>query len=134
VCQQEIHNVRMIRGSIDTFFTYVRNNRTYFLYVSKELYGGSTAMRQAIRREMRLFVSELAMDMARFPFLLQVSAQDLQMMASLVVNSVVALTQEMLELDEDDEAGQQEMLVIAEKQVRLIYFGVALWRSHPDNS
>jgi len=46
-----------------------------------------------------------------------------------VVNSVVALTQEMLELDEDDDAGQHEMLIMAEKQVRLIYFGVAQWRS-----
>jgi len=86
-------------------------------------------MRQAIRREIRLFVSELAMDMARFPFLVRVNAEDLKMMASLVVNSVVALTQEMLELDEDDEAGQHEMLIMAEKQVRLIYFGVAQWRS-----
>jgi len=59
----------------------------------------------------------------------RVNAEDLQMMASLVVNSVVALTQEMLELDEDDDAGQHEMLIMAEKQVRLIYFGVAQWRS-----
>jgi hypothetical protein len=129
VCQQELPNERMIRGSMETFFTYVRNNRTHFLFVSKELYGGSATMRQAIRREIRLFVSELAMDMARFPFLVRVNAEDLQMMASLVVNSVVALTQEMLELDEDDDAGQHEMLIMAEKQVRLIYFGVAQWRS-----
>ncbi len=129
VRQQELPNERMIRGSMETFFTYVRNNRTHFLFVSKELYGGSATMRQAIRREIRLFVSELAMDMARFPFLVRVNAEDLQMMASLVVNSVVALTQEMLELDEDDEAGQHEMLIVAEKQVRLIYFGVAQWRS-----
>ncbi|HBL86344.1 MAG TPA: TetR family transcriptional regulator, partial [Alcanivorax sp.] len=61
--------------------------------------------------------------------LVRVNAEDLQMMASLVVNSVVALTQEMLELDEDDDAGQHEMLIMAEKQVRLIYFGVAQWRS-----
>ena len=134
VRQQELPSERMIRGSMDTFFTYVRNNRNHFLFVSKELYGGSATMRQAIRREIRLFVSELAMDMSRFPFLVDVSAEDLQMMASLVVNGVVALTQEMLELDEDDETGQQEMLLIAEKQVRLIYFGVALWRSHPDTS
>ncbi len=53
----------------------------------------------------------------------------LLMMACLVVHSVVALTQEVLELDEDDEAGQHEMLIVAEKQVRLIYFGVAQWRS-----
>lgn len=133
VRQQEFPDERMIRGSLDTFFGYVRSNRAHFLFVSKELYGGSATMRQAIRREIRLFVSELAMDMARFPFLLQVNAQDLQMMASLVVNSVVALTQEMLELDEGDEAGQQEMLSMAEKQVRLIYFGVAQWRSQSSN-
>ncbi|ARB45162.1 MULTISPECIES: TetR family transcriptional regulator [Alcanivoracaceae] len=132
VRQHQLPNEQMIRGSMETYFNYVRNNRTYFLFVSKELYGGSATMRQAIRREIRLFVSELAMDMARFPFLINVSSQDLQMMATLVVNSVVALTQEMLELSEDDEAGQNEMLIMAEKQVRLIYFGVAQWRSEPD--
>ena len=81
VRQHQLPNEQMIRGSMETYFNYVRNNRTYFLFVSKELYGGSATMRQAIRREIRLFVSELAMDMARFPFLINVSSQDLQMLS-----------------------------------------------------
>ena len=129
VRQQTLPSEKMIRGSMETYFNYVRDNRAHFLFVAKEMYGGTPTMRGAIRQEIRLFVSELAMDMARFPFLNHVSAADLQMMSSLVVNNVTALTQEMLELDEEDQAGQQDVLITAEKQLRLIYFGVGHWRS-----
>ncbi|MDX1802453.1 MAG: TetR family transcriptional regulator [Alcanivorax sp.] len=129
VRQEKLPTERMIRGSMETYFNYVRDNRAHFLFVAKELYGGTPTMRGAIRREIRLFTSELAMDMARFPMLNHISAEDLQMMAALVVNNVTALTQEMLELEEEDEAGQQEVLTTAEKQLRLIYFGVGQWRS-----
>ena len=134
VRQQELPNERMLRGSVETYFTYVRNNRAHFLFVSKELASGTPTMRNAIRREIRMFTNELAMDMARFPFLNHINAEDLQMMAGLVVNNVTALTQEMLELEEIDESGQQEVLITAEKQLRLIYFGVGMWRSEKNHS
>lgn len=129
VRREGLPSEHMIRGSMSTYFNYVRDNRTYFMFIAKELFGGTPTMRQAIRREIRLFVSELAMDMARFPFLKNISVEDLQMMSGLVVNNVIALTQEMLELDLDDQAGQDEVLRTAEKQLRLIYFGVGHWRS-----
>jgi len=91
-------------------------------------------MRNAIRREIRMFTNELAMDMARFPFLNHFSSEDLQMMAALVVNNVTALTQEMLELEETDEFGQQQVLIAAEKQLRLIFLGVAHWKSNKSSS
>ena len=134
VRQQELPNEHMLRSSMETYFTYVRNNRAHFLFVSKELASGTPTMRNAIRREIRMFTNELAMDMARFPFLDHVNAEDLQMMAGLVVNNVTALTQEMLELEETDETGQQEVLITAEKQLRLIYFGVGMWRSDKNRS
>ncbi|EKF75578.1 TetR family transcriptional regulator [Alcanivorax hongdengensis A-11-3] len=130
VRQEELPTERMIRGSMEIYFNYVRDNRAHFLFVAKELYGGTPTMRSAIRREIRLFTSELAMDMARFPFLNQINAEDLQMMAALVVNNVTALTQEMLELEEEDLTGQRDVLITAEKQLRLIYFGVGMWRSN----
>lgn len=129
VRREGLPSEHMIRGSMATYFNYVRENRTYFLFIAKELYGGTATMRQAIRREIRLFVSELAMDMARFPFLKDINVEDLQMMSGLVVNNVIALTQEMLELDSDDQAGQDDVLRTAEKQLRLIYFGIGHWRS-----
>ncbi|MFT7092943.1 MAG: hypothetical protein ACJAV3_000734 [Alcanivorax sp.] len=38
----------------------------------------------------------------------------------------------MLELEEDDEFGQNQVLGTAEKQLRLIYFGVGMWKSKAD--
>lgn len=127
--QEQLPAERMLHGSMDLYFDYVRNNRVYFLFVSKELYGGTSTMRNAIRREIRMFTNELAMDMSRFPNLDHISAEDLQMMAGLVVNNMTSLTQEMLELEEQDEQGQAEILRTAEKQLRLIYFGLGHWKS-----
>lgn len=129
VRQEELPNEKMLRASMEIYFNYVRDNRAHFLFVAKELSGGTPTMRNAIRREIRMFTNELAMDMARFPYLNKVNSEDLQMMAGLVVNNVVALTQEMLELEESDTFGQQQVLTTAEKQLRLIYFGVSLWKS-----
>ena len=129
VRQENQPNENMLRGSMETYFNYVRENRAHFLFVAKELFGGTPTMRNAIRREIRMFTNELAMDMARFPFLNHLSAEDLQMMAGLVVNNVTALTQEMLELEESDTFGQQEVLGTAEKQLRLIFLGVGQWKS-----
>lgn len=130
VRQETVPGRRMLHSSLETYFNYVRDNRAHFLFVSKELFGGTVTMRNAIRREIRMFTHELAVDMARFPFLSHVSAEDLQMMAALVVNNVTILTQEMLELEEGNDFGQQEVLKTAEKQLRLIYFGVGHWKSN----
>lgn len=134
VRQESQPNENMLRGSMETYFNYVRENRAHFLFVAKELFGGTPTMRNAIRREIRMFTNELAMDMARFPFLNHFSSEDLQMMAALVVNNVTALTQEMLELEENDEFGQQQVLISAEKQLRLIFLGVTQWKSAPSSS
>ncbi|MGB1465918.1 MAG: TetR family transcriptional regulator [Alcanivorax nanhaiticus] len=131
VRQDQVPGENMLRGSVETYFNYVRENRAHFLFVAKELFGGTPTMRNAIRREIRMFTNELAMDMARFPFLNHFSSEDLQMMAALVVNNVTALTQEMLELEENDEFGQQQVLVAAEKQLRLVFLGVTQWKSSP---
>ena len=56
------------------------------------------------------------------------------MMAALVVNNVTALTQEMLELEESDDFGQQQVLIAAEKQLRLIFLGVTQWKSSQPSS
>ena len=134
VRQEQRPDENMLRGSVETYFNYVGENRAHFLFVAKELFGGTPTMRNAIRREIRMFTNELAMDMARFPFLNHFSSEDLQMMAALVVNNVTALTQEMLELEENDKFGQQQVLIAAEKQLRLIFLGVTQWKSGPSSS
>ena len=86
-------------------------------------------LRYAIRTEIRLITSELATDLARFPELRGWSTEDLNILASLFVNSMIIIA-EALE-DAGDAASVDEITRTATKQLRMIVLGVAGWRSEP---
>jgi hypothetical protein len=74
-----------------------------------------------------LITSELAIDLARFPGLNTWSSEDLNIMASLFVNSMIVIA-EAIE-DANDAAALDEIKRIAVKQLRMIAVGVSGWRS-----
>jgi AcrR family transcriptional regulator len=114
----------VIRNSVEILADHVRANRLHFRFVARERYGGVSALRQAIRGELRLLASELATDLARFPYLESWTTEDLQMMAGLLVNAMVSTAQAML----DTPGEEAEIITTAEKQLRLIALGVPNWR------
>ena len=84
-------------------------------------------LRYAIRTEIRLITSELAIDLARFPGLHTWSSEDLNILASLFVNSMILIA-EAIE-DAGDAAALDEIKRTAVKQLRMITVGVTGWRS-----
>ena len=84
-------------------------------------------LRYAIRTEIRLITSELAIDLARFPGLTTWSSEDLNILASLFVNSMIVIA-EAIE-DAGDQASLDEIKRVAVKQLRMITVGVTGWRS-----
>jgi hypothetical protein len=86
-----------------------------------------TVLRYAIRTEIRLITSELAIDLARGPGLNTWSSEDLNILASLFVNSMIVIA-EAIE-DATDAAAIDEIKRIAVKQLRMIAVGVGGWRS-----
>jgi hypothetical protein len=74
-----------------------------------------------------LITSELAIDLARFPGLNTWSGEDLNILASLFVNSMIVIA-EAIE-DANDTAAIEEIKRIAVKQLRMIAVGVSGWRS-----
>ena len=120
---------RPVAAVIKSLLTHVHKQRLYFRFIVSERYGGSAVVRDAIRREMRLVQSELAVDLARFPFLNEWSTPDLHMLASLIVNALVSVTEEILDRGESDRAAEKELVKLAEKQLRLILLGVPKWKS-----
>ena len=85
-----------------------------------------SVLRYAIRTEIRLITSELAIDLARFPGLNTWSGEDLNILASLFVNSMIVIA-EAIE-DAHDQAALDEIKRVAIKQLRMIAVGVAGWR------
>ncbi len=86
-------------------------------------------LRHAIRSEVRLFTSELATDLARFPILREWSTDDLQMLAGLMVNTMIATVEAMLDVPTvAAPTAEAEIARVAEKQLRLMLLGVPAWR------
>lgn len=131
VRQQGMPTEQIIRNSVANYFGYVSEHQLHFQFVARELFAGSQIVRNAIRQEIRLFTSELATDLSRFPMMDRISADDLQMMAGLLVNNMVAATQQMLELGEDETGDRERVLRTTEKQMRLIVLGIGQWHSRP---
>ncbi|MCW2558423.1 MAG: transcriptional regulator [Mycobacterium sp.] len=118
---------RVIEGSVDILITGVTERREHWRFIARERNSGVTVLRYAIRTEIRLITSELAIDLARFPGLNAWSAEDLNILASLFVNAMISIA-EAIE-DAVDQTALEEIRRIAVKQLRLIATGINGWRS-----
>lgn len=119
----------VIRSSVEILVRHVHEHRLHFRFISRERFGGVAAIRNSIHNEIRLFASELATDLARFPYLSEWSTGDLQMMSALIVNSMVSIAEAIIEAPVDSPAAEAEVISLSERQLRLIALGVPQWRS-----
>jgi AcrR family transcriptional regulator len=116
----------VIRSSVEILVRHVHEQRLHFRFITRERFGGVAALRAAIRNEIRLFATELATDLARFPYLSTWSTEDLQMMAGLIVNAMVSTAEAILDAP-SDAAAEERAVETAVKQLRLITLGVPNW-------
>ncbi len=119
----------VIRGSVEILARAVYEHRLHWRFIARERSGGVSALRRAIRSEIRLFSSELATDLSRFPGLNDWSSEDLQMIAALMVNTMVSTAEALLDAGPEDPRAEAEVVRTAEHQLRLIVLGVPQWRT-----
>ena len=120
---------RAIASSVDILADSVIARREHWRFISRERFSGMTVLRYAIRTEIRLITSELAIDLARFPALSGWTSEDLNILAGLFVNSMIIIA-ETIEATEDP-AALAETKRVAVKQLQMIALGAAGWRSNP---
>lgn len=117
-----------IRSSVQGFVTYVRANDRAFEFLTRERFGGRPVVREAIAREIRYFVAELTSDLrAAAPFA-GLPVADVEMIADLVVHTVLNMSAELLELPAGQEIRERECTTRAIQQLRLIFLGAVHWR------
>ena len=121
---------RMIKRSVEILTGYVRENRQQFAFIARIRSTGNNVLRHAVRSEIRLFVSELATDLSRFPVLSEWTTEDLQMLSGLIVNTMIATVEALLDANDASTAGDAEIQRTAERQLRLIVLAIPAWRSH----
>ena len=119
----------VIRSSVAIVVRHVHEHESHFRFIARERFGGVASLRRAIRSEIRLFASELAIDLGRFPYLDRWASEDLQVLAGLMVNAMVSIAEAILDAPPEDPGAEAEIIATAEAQLRMIMLGVPRWRS-----
>lgn len=115
-----------ISDSMSALASFIRAQPLHFEFLARESAGGALPLRRAIQTEMRAFTNELADDLGRWPAFGKHTAEDLFMIADLVVQAVIHLALALVSrtLDESEEALMQR----TEKQLRLVMLGASIWK------
>jgi hypothetical protein len=106
----------------------VHANRSQFLFLAREQYGGSLPVRQAIAKLREDISSDLAADLALMPRLQHLDLAGLSVMADLVVKSVFATLPDII--DPPAKALPEHLTPQAKitQQLRFIFIGLKHWR------
>lgn len=121
----------IIADTVAVLARQVREHPDQFRFLSRERYGGVGAVRRAIATELKLFTSDLTVDLARLTAGYDWSAADLEMAAGLMVAAMLNTVMELLDVDERHPEDAAALLDQAERQLRLIALGMGAWRSKP---
>jgi len=117
----------VIDSSAEILIASIGERREHWRFITRERSSGATVLRYAIRTEIRLITSELAIDLARFPGLQTWSSEDLNVLANLFVNAMISIAE--LAEDATDAAALESIKQTAIKQMSMITIGVRGWRS-----
>jgi AcrR family transcriptional regulator len=125
---------RVIKSSVEILVRHVHEHRQHFAFIARARSTGNGVLRLAIRNEIRLVTSELATDLARFPVLRDWTTEDLQMIAGLLVNAMIATVEALVDIPTAPNGApspeaEAEISRVAEKQLRLTQLAVPHWRS-----
>lgn len=117
----------VIARSAEALVRAVKDKPEHFAFIARERFGGVPAVREAIRDELELFVSELAVDLARFPYIDGWSPPDVQLVAKLFVNNMVGTAEEIIEVPEGRPELVEKIAEQARRQMRMIVIGFKDW-------
>lgn len=117
-----------IDASVGILARHVHDNRPHVRFIARERNSGVPALRRAIRAEIRLFSSELATDLAGCAQMRDWSADDVRMLAALMVNTMVTAVEELLDAPPNYPLAEQDVVLTAEQQLRLIALAIPHWR------
>jgi AcrR family transcriptional regulator len=120
-----------IPTSVQVLTGFVNDHRDHFAFIARARGSASGRLRSAVLAEIRLIASELATDLARFPYLRDWSTDDLNMVATLIVNAMISTVEAILETPPENHAAQARIAEVADKQLRLVILAVPHWRSEP---
>ncbi|MDR6712083.1 AcrR family transcriptional regulator [Pseudomonas hunanensis] len=128
VRQNEFELGGITDASVRIFLDVVAAHRAQFLFLAREQYGGSQAVRQAIARLRLDISSDLATDLGRMPRWKHLDAAALEVMADLVVKTVFATLPELIDSPDPQTAQPMSAQEKITQQLRFIFVGARHWQ------
>lgn len=121
--------VGVIENSVAILVRHAHEHREHFRFIARERFSGPPLVREAIRHQLELFERELATDLARLPGAATWSADDLRVMANLIVNLMVSTAEAVISAPAERPDVEQDIVRTAERQLRMVVIGAQGWRS-----
>lgn len=118
----------IIDSSVALLVEHVRRQDRHFAFIARERFAGPPAVREAISRDIGAFERELATDLAHLPGTDKWSTADLEVLANLIVSTMVT-TAETLLGTAPGSAEEQQVARTARTQLRMMIIGVVSWDS-----
>ena len=119
----------LITSSIDILVTSVKENREHFAFVARERLGGSAPVRDAIQRELELFVSETAVAIRLLPVVSEWTIDDVVALSGLFVRNMVFRAEQVLAMPTGRTDLEIDLKLKMRREMLMIVFGVANWHS-----
>ena len=118
----------MLSRSVTTLVRHIHDNRNHYRFIAREQFSAVTEVRLAIRREIRLFATELATDLARLPVVNRWSTEDLVMLADLIVGLMVDTARRLLEVIDEQPEREPQLVAETERRLRYLAVGATAWK------
>ena len=124
--QEVISPDMIIQNSVNLFIEHVYTNKSFFIFMSQEMTGGSQKLRDAIRSELLYFANELATDLRKLHLLDHLPVDVADQLCLQTIMTVAMNTPELLDVQEDSKGVERvrERMVL---QLRMVFLGAAHW-------
>ncbi len=124
--QEVISPDMIIQNSVNLFVEHVYTNKSFFIFMSQEMTGGSQKLRDAIRSELLYFANELATDLRKLHLLDHLPVDMADQLCLQTIMTVAMNTPELLDVQPDNKAVERvrERMVL---QLRMVFLGAANW-------
>jgi len=119
----------IIEASAEILVRVVKQNKAHFGFVARERTSGSDAVRDAIQRELELFISELGVVLARLPHIENWSSDDVKMASGLFVRNMVYRAEQVVQTPDGRTDIEEDIKRKARREMRMIVLGFEKWRS-----